>query len=344
MVLSDAWALRLLIPAWLVVAAAWLALTILERRRQRWRSPAVGYSSTAAAAALAAPWRARARRAVEALRLVTLALLVIALARPQTVRGIRPSTTDGIDIVLAIDTSGSMRALDLDSGKRIPERRMRLQVVQDVVAEFVRARPSDQLGLVVFGAEAFVQCPLTLDHALLNQLLGKLESGMAGDATAIGSGIGVAVRALERSKAKSRVVILLTDGVNNTGPLPPRKAAEVAQAFGVRIYTIGAGSRGKAPFLVDRPFFGQTVVYDEVGIDEETLRDVATTTGGAYFRAEDSGSLAAIYKQIDAMEKSELRAPALVDYDEQAHWLIAPALGLLLLEVLALGTVLRRVP
>jgi Ca-activated chloride channel family protein len=343
-ILNDAWALWVLLPAWALVALACEAGVLLERRGRLRRTASIAFPTQGLAVAAGAGWRARARRAVEALRLVTLGLLVLAMARPQTVRGVRPSPTEGIDIVLVLDTSGSMRALDLDAGKKIPERRTRLQVVKDVVAEFVKARPSDQLGLVVFGAEAFVQCPLTLDHGLLIGLLGRLESGMAGDSTAIGSGLGVAVKRLQRSQAKSKVVILLTDGINNTGPLPPRKAAEVAAALGVRVYTIGAGGRGKAPFLVDQAFFGKTVVYDDVSIDEDALKEIASLTGGAYFRAEDAAGLAAIYEQIDRLEKTELRSPALVDYDEQERWLVAPALGLLVLELLLLGSWLRRIP
>jgi Ca-activated chloride channel homolog len=344
MVLSDAWVLWILVPLWLALAAAWGVILLFERRGRLQRAAAVAFPSIELARSRPASWRLQLRLATQSLRLLTIGLLVVAMARPQTIRGIRPSTSEGIDIMLVLDTSGSMRALDLDSDKAITQRRTRLQVVKDVVARFVAKRPNDQLGLVVFGAEAFMQCPLTLDRGLLSRFLDKLEIGMAGDATAIGSGIGAAVSRLKKSTAKSKVMILLTDGINNTGPLPPKKAAEVAKAFGIRIYTIGAGTRGKAPFLVDHPFFGQQTYYDDVSIDEDALREVADITGGAYFRAVDSKGLAAIYDQIDRLEKSEIKSPALVDYDERQRWLVAPALALLILEVVLLGTRLRKVP
>ncbi len=344
MTLSHAWALWILGPAWVALAVAWVVLARLERRGARSSSPALGYPSLAAASGVRPSWRARLRPVAQALRLVTLGLLVLAMARPQTVRGIRPRSSEGVDIVLAIDTSGSMRALDLDRDKRIPERRTRLEVVKAVVADFVKKRPSDELGLVVFGAEAFLQCPLTLDHGLVMRLLDRLEIGRAGDRTAIGSGLGVAVARLKDAPARSKVVVLLTDGVNNTGPIEPAKAAEIARALGVRVYTIAAGGRAPAPIMVDRGLFGQTIDYMQESLDEESLRSIAETTGGAYFRAEDSASLAAIYDRIDALEKTELRTPAIVDYDEQAGWLVAPALAVLLAEVILLGTALRRVP
>ena len=343
-VFADAWALWVLVPIWLALVVGWGVLTYLESHGRTARTATLGYPTTAPLARLPRSWRPRARRVVQALRLVSLALLVIALARPQSVRGIHPDTTRGIDIVLAIDTSGSMRALDLDSDKPIAQRRTRLQVVKDVVKQFVAKRVADQTALVVFGAEAFLQCPLTLDHQLFATLLDGLQNGMAGDATAIGSGIGAAVSRLKKSAAKSKVIVLLTDGINNAGPLAPKLAAEVAKTFGIRIYTVGVGTRGKAPFLVDQPLFGPTVAYDDVSIDEETLREVAGITGGAYFRAEDSRALAQIYDQIDLLEKSDLKSPTLIDYDERSRPWLLMALALVLFELVLLGTRLRGLP
>jgi len=344
---ASPWLLALALPAWALWAAAFVFLRLRPRAGRFGAASATatfGFSSLAHLAKLGPSLPARAAPYVRGLRVVTLLLLALALGRPQSVRGQAPTSARGIDIILALDTSGSMRALDLDAGKRIEERRNRLQVVQDVVREFVDKRKSDQLGMVVFGAEAFLQCPLTLDHEMVDTLLDRLEVGMAGDQTAIGSGIGAAVSALEHSPAKSKIIVLLTDGVSNTGRLLPKKAAEVARAFGVRIYTIGAGSRGKAPFIVDGGLFGQRVVYDEVSLDEETLSAVAEITGGTYFRAEDSRSLADVYDRIDKLEKSDLAAPSFRDLRERMTLFVVPALVLLLAELIAARTRWQRVP
>ena len=212
-----------------------------------------------------------------------------------------------------------------------------------VVDEFVRKRDNDQIGLVVFGAEAFTQCPLTLDHGIVATFLERLEIGMAGDATAIGSAIGTAVKRLKESEAKSKVIVLLTDGRSNAGSLSPTKAAEVAATFGIKVYTIGAGGREKAPFIVDS-FFGKQVVYQDVEIDEETLRRIAETTGGQYFRAEDEQALETIYDEIDQLEKTEITTHTFMEYNERFRAFVIPALGLLLLEVVLLGTRFRKLP
>ncbi len=336
--LQLAWVLG---PLYLLFAAAFVATRTFARRRL---TPALAFSNVALLTSLPRSPIPAMRRLVEAARLVTLALLVLALLRPQQTRATTPIATDGIDIVLAVDTSGSMRALDLDAGKPIAERRTRLAVVQDVVRGFVAKRPSDQVGMVVFGADAFLQCPLTLDHAMLGELVSGLTIGMAGDATAIGTGLATAVNRLKTSTAKSKVVVLLTDGMNNAGLIAPRKAAEIAKSFGIKVYTIGAGTRGRAPIIVSYPMFGDRLIEQEVQIDEEVLRDIAKTTGGAYFRAEDARALAAIYDRIDELEKSEIKTNVLTEYDERFADFVFPALGLLLAEVVLLGTRLRRLP
>ncbi|MGB5173289.1 MAG: VWA domain-containing protein, partial [Thermoanaerobaculia bacterium] len=251
--------------------------------------------------------------------------------------------TEGIDIVLVLDTSGSMQALDLDADRPINRRRNRLQVAKEVVEEFVQGRTNDQVGLVVFGNEAFTQCPLTLDHGIVATFLEGIEIGMAGDATAIGSALGTAVKRLRDSQAESKVIILLTDGRSNAGALSPEKAAEIAETFGIKVYTIGAGTRGKAPFVVDS-LFGKQVVYESVEIDEKTLGDIAERTGGRYFRAEDTGALKSIYEEIDEMEKTEIKTSSYMEYNEQYRRFLIPALALLLLEVVLLGTRYRKLP
>jgi Ca-activated chloride channel family protein len=286
----------------------------------------------------------RLRRAVQILRVVAIALLVMGMARPQTGRRQTRVSTEGVDIMLVLDTSGSMRALDFDADKPITARRNRFQVARDVVREFVKAREQDQLGLVLFGEEAFTQCPLTLDHGVLLTLLDRADIGAAGEnRTAIGSALGAAVNRLKKSKAKSKVIVLLTDGRNNSGSLSPRKAAEVAQAFGIRIYTVGAGTHGKAPFLVDS-FFGQQVTYQDEEIDDQALTELATIGGGRYFRATDVASLKDTYATIDRLEKTKIEINAYMEYDERFAWFVLPAFGLLLLEIGALGTRLRKIP
>lgn len=285
----------------------------------------------------------RLRRWVVSLRWLSIACLIVAAARPQAGRKQANIHSEGIDIVLAVDTSGSMRALDLDTSRSIANRKNRLQVTLDVVARFIEARPNDQIGMVVFGGHAFTQCPLTLDHGIVSALLQEITIGIAGDQTAVGSALATATRRLKNSKAKSKVVILLTDGRNNAGTISPKQAAEIAQAMGVRVYTIGAGSRQKAPFIVDG-LFGKDVVYQNVEIDEATLKQIAEITGGAYFRAEDAKGLQDIYSQIDALEKTEIEIDAYMEFDEKfSVWLVL-ALLLLACEQGLLRTRLRMLP
>ncbi len=333
--------LAVLGPLFILWVLAFLLLPWLAHRRRK--AAAVRFSNIRTLLRLKPSKTLALRRLFQGLRLATIALLMIAMARPQTGRTQTQVRTEGIDIVLAIDTSDSMQALDLDANRRIADRRNRLEVVKSVVEEFVHKRDNDQIGLVVFGAEAFTQCPLTLDHGIVATFMERLEIGMAGSATAIGSALGTAVKRLRDSEAKSKVVILLTDGRSNAGSLSPAKAAEVAATFDVKIYTIGAGSREKAPFIVDS-LFGKQVVYQDVEIDETTLRRIAELTGGEYFRAEDEKALQQIYEQIDQLEKTEITMSSYMEYNEQFRWFVIPALALLLLEVVMLGTRFRKLP
>ena len=338
---ADQWLLWVLVPLFIVWVAAWWVLPWLARLRGR--QAAVRYSNIDTLKRLRPSRRILIRRFVEGIRILVIALLVLAMARPQTGRKQTQVRTEGIDIVLVLDTSGSMQALDLDADRPISRRRNRLEVAQEVVEEFVQGRTNDQVGLVVFGSEAFTQCPLTLDHGIVATFLEGIEIGMAGDATAIGSALGTAVKRLRDSQADSKVIILLTDGRSNAGALSPQKAAEIAETFGIKVYTIGAGTRGKAPFVVDS-LFGKQVVYESVEIDEETLRKIAERTGGLYFRAEDTGALKSIYEEIDEMEKTEIQTSSYMEYNEQFRRFLIPALALLLLEVVLLGTRYRKLP
>jgi Ca-activated chloride channel homolog len=311
---------------------AWLLLW------PRGQSPRVVFSSVQQASGLGP--KISPRWWLRALRALAVSSLIVAAARPQAGHTTTEVSHSGVDIFLAVDTSGSMRALDLKlEGKPVP----RLDVVKKVAADFITRRPSDRLGLIVFGESAFVQCPLTLDHDLLQGLLADSHLGMAGDATAVGDAIGISARHMKDLKAKSRLLILITDGASNAGSLSPEKAAEVAKAFGLKIYTIGVGIEGEAPFLVDTAF-GQRVVYQRTDLDEGALKLVAQRTGGKFFRAQETGELEKIYSEIDELEKTERKQKDFERYEERFTWFAVLGLAFLLAEVGLAHTVLRGVP
>ena len=273
-----------------------------------------------------------------ALRCAAVALLIVALARPQSVDEGSTSNTEGIDIVLAIDISTSMLAQDLQ-----PDR---IQAAKQVAGNFITDRPGDRIGLVAFAGEAFTQSPLTTDQGTLQTLLARIRSGLIEDGTAIGNGLATAINRLRESEAKSKVIILLTDGVNNRGEIAPQTAAEIAKAQGIRVYTIGVGTEGMAPYpavdIYGTPTGG--TVMAKVEIDEKTLRSIAEQTGGQYFRATDKAKLKAIYDQINQLEKSKVEVTEHVTYHEQfLLWALA-GLGLLVLEFLFSNLVLKRIP
>ena len=291
---------------------------------------------------IAAPVSAAGRRGVlTLLRLATLVLLVVALARPQAGTAESQVHREGVDVVLAVDVSGSMLAEDF---KLDQERTSRLDAVKSVVREFVTARPEDRIGLVLFAARAYTQCPLTLDHGWLLQNLDRAEVGMIEDGTAVGSALATAVNRLRPSTAKSKFVVLLTDGQQNAGRITPQTAADAAKALDIRVYTIGAGTRGLAPYPAQDVFGNKVYRPVQVDIDEETLQKIAATTGGRYYRATDTDSLREIYAEIDRSEKTTFEAQQFYDYRELYAWLLVPALGLLLAEVGLGETVLRKLP
>ncbi len=273
------------------------------------------------------------------LRCLAIALLVTALARPQEGHKSTEILSAGVDILLAIDTSGSMSAQDFEKNDQPVDR---LTVVKDVVSEFIDSREFDRIGMVVFGDEAFTQCPLTLDHDILHSLLNKLEIGVAGNSTAIDSAIGVSVKRLKNLKSKSKVIILLTDGRNTVKTITPFQAAEIAKTYGIKIYTVGVGTRRK-PFATRSPF-GQRMLRRDISLDEDSLKKIAEQTGGQYFRATDSDSLKQIYAQIDSLEKSEVKWIDHSEYRELFPLFLIPALLLVLTEMILTQTRLRRVP
>jgi Ca-activated chloride channel family protein len=285
------------------------------------------------------PTRGRDRTRIVLSLLYGLAILLVtlALARPQ--KGLRENELSGrgVDIVLALDVSTSMRAEDFQPDNR-------LFVAKQVAQVFVQQRPHDRLGLVIFAGTAVTQCPLTLNHAVLLDLLQRVDFGMVEDGTAIGQGLATALNRLRESRAKSRVVILLTDGDNNRGAIDPLTAADLARALGVRVYTIGVGTSGIAPMPVDDPTFGRRYVMQPVVIDEATLKSIADKTGGKYFRAKDSQALAAIYRQIDQMEKSDLTSAAYSEWRDLGPDLACAAALLFALGFALSLTLWARVP
>lgn len=270
------------------------------------------------------------------LRLLAISAMVIALAQPVVVHHESETTTEGVDIVLAMDISGSMLARDFT-----PDR---LSASKRLATEFVAERTGDRLSVVAFAGEAFTQCPLTADQAAVGTMLSRLRSGVVEDGTAIGNGLATAINRLRESGAKSKVVVLLTDGVNNRGQISPIMAAEIARDLGIKVYTIGVGSRDKAPMPAIDPFGNQTFVMADVEIDEELLRNIASTTSGRYFRANDNEALRNIYQQINELEKSEVQVTHYTSYDELfGRWLLL-ALLLLALEFIVARVILNRLP
>jgi Ca-activated chloride channel family protein len=273
------------------------------------------------------------------LRCLVLVAVIFALARPQFGTQTKEIISDGVDIIIAIDTSGSMKAMDFKiEGKR----RNRLYIVKDVIEKFIKKRTDDRMGMVVFGTDAYTQCPLTLDHGVLIGLLKKAKIGMAGESTAIGSAIGTSIKRLKDLKAKSRILILMTDGENHSG-LDPMKVAEIAKGYGIKIYTIGVGSNGRVPFEVDG-FFGKTLAYQRVSLDERLLKAISSTTGGQYYNATNTEELIKIYDQIDSLEKSEVKTKEYMDFNEKYFMWVLVALLLLGLEIVLVNTKFRKIP
>jgi Ca-activated chloride channel family protein len=274
------------------------------------------------------------------LRLLAIALIIVAVARPQTGQARQVVKGEGVDIALALDISGSMASLDFEPQNR-------LEAAKEVISDFVRERQYDQVGLVVFARNAFNQCPPTVDHNVLLRLLKQTDLATdvgVEDGTAIGMGLANAANMLKDSPAKSKVVILLTDGVNNAGQIDPLTAAEAVQTLGIKVYTIGMGRPGQVPVPIVDAFGRKDVIYQESTLDEETLQAIADATGGLYFRAEDTAGLKQIYDEINTLEKSQVEVHTYTRYQELAVWLLLPALFIFLLEMFLRQTVFRRTP
>jgi Ca-activated chloride channel family protein len=277
------------------------------------------------------------RHVLFCLRMLVVGLLIVIIARPQSSTSYKNITSEGIDIIIALDISGSMLSKDFNPN--------RIEAAKSVASNFIESRPQDKIGLVIFSGQAFTQCPLTTDHAVIKNLFAQVHTGMVDDGTAIGDGLATAVSRIKDDKVKSKVIILLTDGVNNTGSVAPLTAAEIAKVFGVRVYTIGVGTKGKALSPVNMLPDG-TVQYAmaDVEIDEALLQQIATGTGGQYFRATDNASLGKIYKEIDKMEKSRIEEKDYTDRSEEFLPFALAAFILLGLEILLKNTVLKTIP
>ncbi len=299
---------------------------IIWYRYRRHRTPAMASSALFPAEGIPASAALRFRLLVQAIKYAVLCLMVVALSRPQWGTERTEVLTEGINIVMALDLSESMAALDFKKKGRVVNR---LVAVKGVVQEFVAGRSGDRIGMVVFGTHAYTQLPLTRDYNTMVSMLERLEIGAAGKSTAIGDAIGISLKRLADIESRSNIIILLTDGQSNAGELSPDTAAEIAAEKGIKIYTIGVGSRGKAPFLIKDPLFGERYVYQRVNIDEDTLKAIANKTGGLYFRAENLEGLHQIYETIDKLEKTEIKVDIFADYNEIYPWLLIPAIVLM---------------
>ena len=311
---------------WLLLLLPLLAIL----RGRRGPAPALIFSSISVARSIAGNRKASPGRLLGILRLTAIGLIIISMARPQWGNTTTEIEASGIDILLAVDISGSMEARDFTLQGRAANR---LDVVKSVVATFIRERPNDRIGLVAFAGRPYMVCPLTLDHDWLQQRLDSLKTGMVEDGTAIGSAIASGVNRLRDRDAKSRIQILLTDGMNNAGKVSPLTAAEAAETLGIKVYTIGAGTRGEAPMPVQDQFGRKRLMRVKVDIDEDSLSKVAEITGAKYFRATDTRSLEKIYEEINAMEATTRKIKHFSRYRELFAWLVAAALLLLAVEL-----------
>jgi Ca-activated chloride channel family protein len=315
-----------------------LAIVAVLMARGRRRHASLSFSDTRAFRSIPPGLGVRLRHLPTALRVAGLALLVAAFARPQALFQEEEVLTEGIDIMLAVDVSGSMRTEDFRPKNR-------LVVAKDVVAQFVRGRRNDRIGMVAFAASAYTRCPLTLDYGVLLDLLDRTDfATREEDGTAIGMGLSTAAARLKDSAAKSKVIILLTDGRNNRGPVDPLTAARVAQALGIKVYSIGVGKEGEAPYPIDDPLMGRRYIMVTADIDEPTLRGIAEPTGGQYFRATDAKSLKSIFDRIDRMERTEIKVRGYTRRAERFALFLYPGALLIGLELLLGATLIRRLP
>jgi len=329
-------------PYFLLLLLALPVLSWLSGRRGK--PPAFVYSSTQLVRGILNVTKSQSGTFLWALRWLALSLMIVALSQPRLTKSETRVSASGVDIVVAMDLSGSMLSQDfVVSGKRVN----RIDMAKSVLEKFIEKRPADRIGLVAFATQAYIAAPITLDHDFLSRNLERLKIGSIDqNQTAIGSGLSTAINRLRELKSKSKIVILMTDGQNNAGKVAPLTVAEAAQTLGIKVYTIGVGMRGKAPMPVGRnPFTGETIYeWHPVDIDEDTLQKMADMTKGKYYRADNAEKFQAIYAEIDKLEKTEADVKKYAHHQELFAWLISPGLGLVLLEVLLRHTIWRRLP
>jgi len=306
-------------------------------RHSKEREASILYSDISIIKDIQPSFRVRYRHLPMILKILAISIFILALARPQAGQKEEEIITEGIDIMLTLDTSSSMKAEDFKPQNR-------LGAAKEVMSEFIRSRKNDRIGLVVFAQHSFTQCPLTLDYGVLLDLLDSIDIGIIEDGTAIGTAIANSVNRLRDSKAKSRVMILLTDGINNAGKIDPQTAAKTARALDVKIYTIGAGKPGGAMYPVEHPIFGKRYVQMDTEIDEALLKEIAEETGGIYFRAKDEKGLSEIYETIGKLEKTEIETKEYANYHELATGFILPGFIIFLAGIALANTVFRRLP
>lgn len=317
-----------------LLIAAMIIWYLVGRRKQ---TSAIRFSDVSIVSRVARTGRHRFRVLLPVLRLLAITFLIVAFARPRSGTEVRDVTSEGVDIMLCLDVSSSMQAEDFKPHNR-------LYVAKEEIKRFIQRRVNDRIGLVVFARSAFTQCPLTVDYGVLISFVDQVTFGVVEDGTAIGMGLANAINRLRESPAKSKVIVLLTDGDNNSGEIDPQTAAELATAFDIKVYTIAAGKPGNAMFPVQDPIFGKRYVYQPTEIDEETLKEIAAISGGKYFRARSGEELEQIYAQIDALEKTEIKVSSHVQYRELFQGFTIAGLCLLVLEALLGQTWLRKLP
>ena len=323
-------------PYWLFLLLLVPALAFWEFWRAKKKLKGLRFSNIASVKAAPQSIWVHIKWLPMVLRMGALIFGVLALARPQDRNTVVERFAEGVDIMMVLDTSTSMRAQDFQPN--------RFEAARKVASEFIQGRTSDRIGLIVFAAKAYTQAPLTLDYTFLRQMLGEVEVGVIEDGTAIGTALAMAVNRLKDTEAKSKIIILLTDGQNNRGEIDPVTAAEVAEAINVRTYTIGVGAYGEAPFIIDHPFAGRQRRMVPVEIDEDMLRTVAEKTGGRYFRATNNEALSTIYEEIGELEKTKVEERIYTDFKERYAQFLWPAFLLLCVEVILSTTRLRRFP
>jgi len=326
-------------PHFFLILAAIPASIYYKKRKQV--HPVMGIPDLGSVRAIKPSVFLKLNRMTPVLKYIALCLVIAAMARPQW--GTRQVTvlSEGINIILAVDVSESMAALDFRQGSKVVNR---LEAVKSVINEFIAKRSADRIGMVVFGTNAYTQVPLTRDYNTISSILEHIKIGAAGKNTAVGDAIGISLKRLEDIKSKSNIIILLTDGQSNTGKLSPQTATEIAAQKGVKIYTIGVGSKGKAPFLIRHPLLGERYIYQQVNMDEDTLKFISKKTKGIYFRAQDTQGLQNIYDTIDRMEKTQVKVKTYAEYREFYIYFLVPAFLILIILIVLSNTRLLRVP